>query len=67
MHRNYPVDVVVRGSGSAHVRSSLPAAANVQLPNSGTVTVAGKRYQVGSFQAKALGGETVRAWILQRG
>jgi hypothetical protein len=67
MHRNYPVDVVVRGSGAAHVRSSLPAATNANLPNSGTVTLGGTRYNVGSFTAKALGGESVRAWILQRG
>jgi hypothetical protein len=67
MHRNYPVDVVVRGRGAAHVRSSLPAAQNAHLPAAGAVTLAGKRYQVGSFAAKALGGEPVTAWILERG
>jgi hypothetical protein len=65
MHRNYPVDVVLRGSGAAHVRTSLPAALNARLPDSGTATVAGKRYRVGSFTATALGGEPVKAWILQ--
>jgi hypothetical protein len=67
MHRNYPVDVVVRGSGAQHVRTSLPAAASVGLPRSGTATIAGARYQVRSFTARALGNEPVTAWILQRG
>jgi hypothetical protein len=67
MHRNYPVDVVVRGRGPAHVRTSLPAARNAHLPDSGTAIVAGNRYQVRSFRETALGGEPVKAWILQRG
>jgi hypothetical protein len=67
MHRNYPVDVVVRGSGSAHVRTSLPAALTVRLPDSGTATVAGRRYQVRTFMQTALGNEPVKVWILQRG
>jgi hypothetical protein len=66
MHRNYPVDVVVRGKGAAHVRTSLPAAANAHLPDSGTATVAGVRYQVRSFRATALANEPVRVWILYR-
>jgi hypothetical protein len=65
MHRNYPVEVVVRGIGAAHVRTSLPAALDARLPDSGTATVAGRRYKVRSFTATALGGEPVRAWILQ--
>jgi hypothetical protein len=67
MHRNYPVDVVVRGRGAAHVRTSLPAARNARLPDSGAATVAGKRYQVRSFTQTALGGEPVKVWVLQRG
>jgi hypothetical protein len=67
MHRNYPVDVVVRGRGAAHVRTSLPAALNARLPDAGTTTVAGTRYQVRSFRQTALGNEPVRVWILQRG
>jgi hypothetical protein len=67
MHRNYPVDVVVRGQGAAHVRTSLPAALSVRLPDSGTATVSGTRYQVRSFTETALGGEPVKVWILQRG
>ena len=67
MHRNYPVDVVVRGKGAAHIRTSLPAAANAHLPNSGTTTVAGVRYQVRSFSQMALANEPVKVWILKRG
>lgn len=67
MHRNYPVDVVVRGRGAAHVRTSLPAALDVRLPDSGTATVAGTRYRVRSFRQTALGGEPVKVWILHRG
>jgi hypothetical protein len=67
MHRNYPVDVVVRGRGAAHVRTSLPAALTARLPGSGTATVAGRRYQVRSFGQTALGGEPVKVWILRRG
>jgi hypothetical protein len=67
MHRNYPVDVVVRGQGAAHVRTSLPAAANAHLPDAGTTTVAGVRYQVRSFKQMALANEPVKVWILTRG
>jgi hypothetical protein len=67
MHRNYPVDVVVRGQGAAHVRSSLPAATHAQLPARGPVTVGGRRYLVRSFHATALGNEPVTVWILAKG
>jgi hypothetical protein len=67
MHRNYPVDVVVRGQGAAHVRSSLPAATNAKLPSSGSVTLAGRTYQVRSFHETALGAEPVTVWILAKG
>jgi hypothetical protein len=67
MHRNVHVDVVVHGRGAAHVRTSLPAAARVSLPSSGTVTVAGHRYQVRSFREPGLAGEPLRIWILKRG
>jgi hypothetical protein len=67
MHRNYPVDVVVRGKGAAHIRTSLAAAANAHLPDSGTATVAGVRYQVRSFRQMALANEPVKVWILKRG
>jgi hypothetical protein len=66
MHRDYPVDVVARGHGAAHVRTSLPAARAVALPRSGPVDVAGRRYETRSFSANAWGGEPVRIWILQR-
>jgi hypothetical protein len=66
MHRNYPVDVVVRGQGAGHMRTSLPAAANVKLPSQGPVTIAGRRYLVRSFQEKAWSNEPVTAWILAK-
>jgi hypothetical protein len=67
MHRNYPVDVVVRGQGAAHVRSSLPAATTAKLPSSGTVTLAGQRYAVRSFRDTALASEPVTVWVLAKG
>jgi hypothetical protein len=67
LHRHHPVDVVVRGRGAGHVRASLPAALHVHLPDSGAVTVAGRRYQVSTLSRTALGGEPVKIWILARG
>jgi hypothetical protein len=67
MHRNHGVDVVVRGQGASHVRSSLPAATNVSLPSRGTTTIGGTRYQVRSFNETAWAGEPVTVWILARG
>ena len=64
MHRNYPVDVVARGVGGAHMRTSLPAAGRVHLPDRGTATVSGRRYRVRSFTARALNDEPVKIWIL---
>jgi hypothetical protein len=64
MHRNFGVDVVVRGHGAAHVKTSLPAALHVRLPRAGSVTIAGRRYGVRSFTQAALGGERVRVWVL---
>jgi hypothetical protein len=65
MHRLHPLDVVVRGSG-ADVRSSLPAAAQAQLPSSGSATIAGRRYSVRSFHETAWGNEPVTVWILAK-
>jgi hypothetical protein len=64
MHRNYPVDVVVRGTSAADVRSSLPAAANAALPARGTVELAGRTYAVQSFTETAWNGEPVTIWFL---
>jgi hypothetical protein len=64
MHRNAHVDVVVRGRG-ADVRTSLPAALRMRLPDSGAVTIAGRRYRVTSFRATAWQGEPVQIWILR--
>lgn len=67
MHRNHRVDVLVRGEGPRHVRTSLSPAVRVSLPASGTVTVARRRYTVASFAQTGLGGEPLRIWILKRG
>jgi hypothetical protein len=67
MHRNHPIDVVVRGQGPGHVRTSLPAALHVRLPDRGTASIAGRRYTVRTFSRTALGGEPVKIWILARG
>jgi hypothetical protein len=66
MHRNYPVDVVVRGTGAAHVRSSLPAATHASLPSQGPVTIAGRRYLVRSFHETAWNSEPLTVWILAK-
>ena len=58
------VDTVVRGRGSADVRTSLPAALNVKLPRRGEVTIAGHRYQVGSFHETGWRDEPLTIWIL---
>jgi hypothetical protein len=67
MQRNYHVDVVVRGRGAGHVRTSLPAAAHVTLPSRGPVTIGGRRYLVRSFHETALGGQPVTVSILVKG
>jgi hypothetical protein len=64
MHRNYPVDVVVRGATAADVRSSLPAATQAALPAGGTTTIAGRRYAVRSFNEMAWNNEPVTIWFL---
>ena len=66
MHRNFPVDIVVRGRGATHVKTSLPAARFVALPSRGTVSISGRRYQVRSFARHALGNEPVTVWVLVR-
>jgi hypothetical protein len=67
LHRNVHVDVVVRGHGAAHLRTSLPAVAHVALPSTGTVSISGHRYQVRSFRERGLAGEALNVWILKRG
>jgi hypothetical protein len=67
VHRRSGVDVVVRGQGPNHVRSSLPAATNAALPSRGSLRLAGRRYLVRSFPETALGGEPVTVWILAKG
>jgi hypothetical protein len=58
------IDTVVRGRGARAVRTSLPAALHVRLPNSGTTTVAGRRYRVSSFRATGWRGEPLTIWTL---
>jgi hypothetical protein len=67
LRRNVHVDVVVRGHGAVHVRTSLPAATHVALPTSRPVMIAGHRYLVRSFSEPGLAGETLGIWILKRG
>lgn len=63
--RHGDANTVVRGHGSADVRTSLPTALKVKLPSSGTVTIAGHRYQVGSFHETGWHGEPLQIWILK--
>jgi hypothetical protein len=67
IHRHNPVDVVVRGLRSGQVETSLPAAARVRLPASGSATIAGQRYQVISFRETAWNNEPVTVSILMKG
>jgi hypothetical protein len=55
--------VVVRGR-SGHVVASSPAFAHVSLPSSGSVSVDGHEYLVGSFTEPGFAGEKLRVWIL---
>jgi hypothetical protein len=62
--RDLGAQAVVRGS-SGQVRTSLPAAASVKLPSSGSATIAGTHYEVGSFHLGGWGGETLTVWVLK--
>lgn len=64
MRRNEGVDIVARGVGRAHVKTSLPAALKVTLPKRGHVTIRGRRYAVRSFTKHSLDREPVRIWVL---
>ena len=57
--------IVVRGA-PGHVESSLAGAANLTLPASGSMTVAGSTYEVRSFREPGYGGESLTVWILSR-
>jgi hypothetical protein len=59
------LDTVVRGRGAADARTSLPAALRVKLPSNGNVTIAGRRYRVGSFSETGWRGEPLRIWVLR--
>jgi hypothetical protein len=71
VHNLTGAEIVARGA-SGRVRTSLAPAANVRLPSSGRVTIAGRRYAVRSFREIAwgnepLGGEPLTVWVLVRG
>jgi hypothetical protein len=63
VHRRTGAEVVVRG-GSGQVRASLSAAARAQLPPSGGVRIAGRRYLVRSFGELGWGGEPLTVRVL---
>ncbi len=65
MHRNYPVDVIVRSS-SGQVRTSLRIADPTRLPDRGTTVIAGRRYAVGSFHETAFPHQRLKVWVLAR-
>jgi hypothetical protein len=60
----HAVDVVVRGQGAGHARTSLPTALHARLPDRGTTMIAGQRFVVHSLTRTALGGELVKIWVL---
>jgi hypothetical protein len=67
MHRHYPaVDVVIRGRGPSHVRTSMRAATLVKLPATGNVSIGGRRYAVRSFHERAWDGEQVMISLLMK-
>ena len=65
VHRRTLAEVLARGS-SGQVRTSLPAAAHIALPQSGSVSVSGRRYTVRSFHEVGWGGEALTVWVLER-
>jgi hypothetical protein len=66
VHRMTGAQIVVRGR-PGHVETSLPAAARVSLPSSGTVSLQGRTYVVRQFQERGFGGEQLRVWLLVAG
>lgn len=67
-HRRWPyVQVVIRGNNPTLLRTSMYAAASVNLPASGTIQIAGTRYQVRSFKEQSWEDGPVTIWLLMRG
>jgi hypothetical protein len=64
VHRRTLAAVVARGA-SGQVRTSLPSAAQVRLPSSGEVGIAGRSYLVRSFSELGWGGEALTVWVLK--
>jgi hypothetical protein len=65
VHRIYGIETVIRGS-RGDVRTAFPAAARRSLPDSGVVTIAGRRFAVGTFSEQALDGQAIKVWVLTR-
>ncbi len=70
VHHLTGADVLVRGA-SGRVRTTLGAAIGARLPASGSVTIAGSRYFVRSFDEIGWGNErsaheALRVWVLER-
>jgi hypothetical protein len=70
VHNLTGAEVLARGA-SGRERTSLPAAMGIALPHSGSVTIAGARYAVGSFSAADWGSEPnarepLTIWVLAR-
>jgi hypothetical protein len=63
VHRLNAADVVVRAAGG-QVRTSLPAAANASLPQSGCSQIGPRRYAVRSFSESGFTGEALSIWVL---
>jgi len=63
VHKLDAADVVVRDS-AGHMRTSLPAAANVALPSSGCTHIGARTYAVGSFSDTSFTGQPLTVWVL---
>ena len=66
VHRETGTEVLVRGQ-RGRLATSLPAAAHVQLPVSGKVTVRGRTYLARSFKEVDFVGKPLTVWILDPG
>jgi hypothetical protein len=62
-HRLNATEVVVRGA-RGQVRTLLPAAKSVSLPQSGCKRVGGREYVVSSFKETSFTGEPLTIWLL---
>ncbi len=63
VHRLLHADAVVRGAGG-QMRTTIPAAAHMSLPDSGCVTIGARRYVVGTLRRSSFTGEALRISVL---